>query len=196
MKIQEVLPDHYLRQSSERLIRATYALSYGARVKDLPHTLIVLSDKNDKVHAAAGLRDSSRKYLSEYYLDDKIEAVIGGLTGRPVDRNKIVEVSSLASRTPAISVAFMRGLVLYIEELEFDWAFFTATARLENLLLRMRLPLITLGKACASRIPNPEIWGSYYDADPRVVCLGREQLLPFLTKQRSRAGAGEVRAHG
>ena len=40
-----------------------------------------------------------------------------------------MEVSSLASRTPAISVRFMTGLVLYGEELGFDWGFFTATSR-------------------------------------------------------------------
>jgi len=196
MTIIEVLPNHRLRPSAERLIKAAYMLSYGAHIRSFPNTLIVLSDRNDKVHAAAGLRDSSEAFFSEYYLDDTIEAVIGGLTGQRVGRKKIIEASCLASRTPAISVNFMRELVLYGGELEFDWAFFTATSRLERLLLRMRLPLITLAKASASRVPDPEIWGTYYETDPRVVAFGREQLLPFLQKQHARASACEVRAHG
>ena len=194
MLIHEVPPCHYLRPAAERLIRAAYALSYGARVSIFPNTLIVLSDKNNKVHATAGLRGSSDRYFSEHYLDGGVEAVIGGLTGQRVGRNKIVEVSCLASRSPAISVKFMRELVLYGEELGFDWAFFTATARLEKLLLRMRLPLITLGKASANRVPNPEIWGTYYETDPRVVAFGRKELLPFLMKHKSRAVTCEVRA--
>ena len=89
----------------------------------------------------------------------------------------------------------MTGLVLYGEELGYDWAFFTATSRLEKLLRRMRLPLITLGTASASRVPNPEMWGSYYETDPRVLAFGREQLMPFLRKQEASAPVHEARVH-
>ena len=61
----------------------------------------------------------------------------------------------------------------------------------------MRLPLITLGAASASRVPNPEMWGSYYETNPRVLAFGREQLTPFLLKQTAPArSAGEARVHG
>ncbi len=179
-----------------RLIRAVYALSYGAQVTNFPKTIIGLADNNDRIHAAAGLRDASEPYFSEHYLDAPVETVIGGIAKARVDREAIVEVSSLASRTPAISVRFMTELVLYGEELGFDWAFFTATSRLEKLLRRMRLPLIALGAAKASRVPNPEIWGSYYETDPRVLAFGREQLMPFLQKKAARAPDYEARVHG
>ncbi len=179
-----------------RLIRAVYALSYGAHVTNFPKTIIGLADNKDRIHAAAGLRDASEPYFSEHYLDAPVETVIGGIAKARIDREAIVEVSSLASRTPAISVRFMKELVLYGEELGFDWAFFTATSRLEKLLRRMRLPLIALGAASASRVPNPEIWGSYYETDPRVLAFGREQLMPFLQKKTARAPDYEARVHG
>ena len=116
-----------------------------------------------------------------------LKPIIGGIAKKRVDRETIVEVSSLASRTPAVSVRFMTELVLYGEELGFDWAFFTATSRLEKVLRRMRLPLIALGAASANRVPNPEIWGSYYETDPRVLAFGREQLMPFLLKKAAPA---------
>lgn len=196
MRLVELDSEHPLMPAAYRLIRAVYALSYGACVTSIPKTVIALVDNQDKVHAAAGFRDSSERYFSEYYLDAPVDAVIGRVTRKRVDRDKIVEVSSLASRTPAISVRFMRELVLYGEALGYDWAFFTATSRLEKLLRRMRLPLISLGTASASRVPAPEIWGSYYETDPRVLAFGREQLTPFLMKTAARAAVHEVRPHG
>jgi len=170
-------------------------LNYNADITNFPKAIIGLVDTRDKIHAAAGLRDASEPYFSEYYLDAPVEAVLGCVTRGRVDRRKIVEVSCLASRTPAISVRFMSELVLYGEELGFDWAFFTATSRLEKLLRRMRLPLISLGIASASRVPNPEMWGSYYETDPRVLAFGREQLTPFLIKKAAPAPVHEVRAY-
>ncbi|MGO8955243.1 MAG: thermostable hemolysin [Rhodomicrobium sp.] len=196
MRLLELTIEHPLMPAAYRLIRAVYALSYDACVTCLPKTVIALVDSRGKIHAAAGFRDSSEPYFSEYYLDAPIDAVIGRVARKRVERDKIVEVSSLASRTPAISVHFLRELVLYGEELGYDWAFFTATSRLEKLLRRMRLPLINLGAASASRVPTPAIWGSYYETDPRVLAFGREQLAPFLMKTAARAEVHEVRAHG
>ena len=195
MRITAITPGHPLRPAASRLICAIYYLNYGARITAFPKTIIGLIDKKDKVHAAAGLRDASEPFFSEYYLDAPVEVMIGGLAKARIGRDAIVEVSSLASRTPAISVRFMTGLVLYGEELGFDWAFFTATSRLEKLLRRMRLPLVTLGTASASRVPNPGMWGSYYETDPRVLAFGREQLMPFLRKQAASAPVYEACAH-
>ena len=89
-----------------RLIRAVYALSYDACVTCLPKTVIALVDSRGKIHAAAGFRDSSEPYFSEYYLDAPIDAVIGRSRENASSADKIVEVSCLASRTPAISVQF------------------------------------------------------------------------------------------
>ncbi|MGO9173646.1 MAG: thermostable hemolysin [Rhodomicrobium sp.] len=196
MKLVELTTEHPLMPAAYRLIRAVYSLSYDAHVTSVPRTVIALVDRQDKIHAAAGFRDSSEPYFSEYYLDAPVDAVIGRVTRTRIDRDKIVEVSSLASRTPAISVRFTRELVLYGEELGYDWAFFTATSRLEKLLRRMRLPLISLGAASASRVPTPEIWGTYYETDPRVLAFGREQLTPFLMKTAARGAVHEVRPHG
>jgi Thermostable hemolysin len=196
MRITEITIEHPLRPAATRLIRAAYLLNYNAIVTNIPATVIALADNNDRIHAAAGLRESSEQYFSEYYLDAPVESVIGGIVRKRVDRDKIVEVSCLASRTPAISVHFMTELVLYGEELGFEWAFFTSTSRLEKLLRRMRLPLISLGTASASRVPSPEQWGTYYETHPRVLAFGREQLMPFLMKKAMPAPAGEVRVHG
>jgi hypothetical protein len=195
MKFVEIPFDHPSRPIVSRFIRATYLLSYDARIANLPNTLLALVDKEDKVHAAAGLRDASEPFFSEHYLDLPVETLLSELSRRRVARSAVVEVSCLASRSPAVSANFMRELVFHGEELGYDWAFFTATSRLEKLLRRIRLPLLNLGAASADRVPSPEIWGSYYQTDPRVLAFGREHLKPFLTRWLKPAKAHEVHAY-
>ncbi|MEJ2117141.1 MAG: thermostable hemolysin, partial [Alphaproteobacteria bacterium] len=164
MKLIHVYQGHSLWPATTLFIRTTYLEYYAARIGELPKNIIALVDAQNKVHCAAGLRDASEPYFSEYYLDAPIERVISGIAGKAVERREIVEVSSLTSRTSAASIQFMRDLILYGDTLGFNWAFFTATSRLEKLLRRIHLPLIDLGMASPARIPNPEIWGTYYDA--------------------------------
>jgi hypothetical protein len=181
---------------SSCFIKATYRLHYNARVTHFPKNIIALVDQQNKVHCAAGLRDFSEPYFSEYYLDDHIEAVISVISGKPVKRYEIVEVSCLASRTPAASLHFIQDLIFYSEELAFNWAFFTATSRLERMLRRMRLPLINLGVASSNRVPSPEVWGSYYQTSPQVLAVGREHMAPFLMKRPEAITAPFVYTHG
>ena len=195
MKFLEIPFDHPLRPGVSRFIRETYLLNYDARIVNLPNTLLAIVDEENKVHAAAGLRDASEPFFSEHYLDLPIETLLSEVSWRQVERSAVVEVSCLASSTPAISAHFMRELVLHGEELGYDWTFFTATSRLEKLLRRMRLPLLNLGAASADRVPSPEMWGSYYETDPRVLAFGREDLKPFLMRWLEPVQAHAVHAH-
>jgi Thermostable hemolysin len=196
MTFIEIQQDHDLLPAACRFIRAAYVLKYDAYIANIPNRLVAFADSNDKIHAAAGLRDFTEPFFSEFYLDQPIEAIIGSVARKHVERRNIVEVSCLVSRNPALSMPFLRALVAHAEELGFDWAFFTATKRLETLLRRMRLPLLSLGEASASRVPSPELWGTYYETQPRVLACAREQLLPFLLTKPACGRVQEARAHG
>ncbi len=194
MQLIHISPGHAFWPVTSLFIRSTYLVHYNARIANLPANIVALVDARNQVHCAAGLRDCSEPYLSELYLDERIETVISGLAGKPVERHEIVEVSSLASRTPAASARFMCELIVYGETLGFNWAFFTATLRLRTLLHRLHLPLIELGTASANRVPDPAAWGTYYESEPKVLAIGRDDLAPFLSKTpECEMGA---RAHG
>ncbi|MGB0084429.1 MAG: thermostable hemolysin [Rhodomicrobiaceae bacterium] len=195
MKLIHVTSGHALWPATSLFIRTTYLDHYGARLTNLPANIIALVGGGDKIRCAAGLRDASERFFSEFYLDEPIETVISKRAGKPVGRHETVEVSSLASRTPAASVLFMRELIHYGDLLGFNWAFFTATSRLETLLHRLQLPLIDLGAASSDRVPTPELWGSYYETNPRVLAIGREDLAPFLLSLETETSGG-ARAHG
>ena len=163
-------------------VRTAYLDSYGARLAGLPATMVALVDGQSRILCAAGLRSAPEPFLSESYLEAPVEAVIAERTGKSPRRSEFVEATGLASRMPALSVHFMRELILYGETLGFNWAFFTATNRLEKLLRRINLPLIELGHARRERVPGPEAWGTYYDNSPTVLAIGREHLAPFLAR--------------
>jgi hypothetical protein len=196
MKLTPVSPGHPLWLATSIFVRTTYLDHYGARLTNLPTQIVALLDARQKVHCAAGLRHGSQRFFSEFYLDRPIEAVLSGLAGTPVERREIAEVSSLASRTPAASVRFMRELILYGDSLGFNWAFFTATGRLRTLLERIQLPVTDLGPARADRVPDPGCWGSYYETMPRVLAIGRQDLAPFLVRDAEAEGFAKACAHG
>lgn len=184
MKLIEIDEGHSLWPITSRFIRSMYDKCYNARIVQIPKRVVALVDPDFRVHCAAGLRDSLEPFFSEYYLDEPVEMTIGALSGSRVERREIVEVSSFASRTPGSSVRFISELVSYGEGLGFNWAFFTTTSRLRKVLHRTRLPLIDLGVARSSRVPSPELWGSYYQTNPKVLAIGRRDLAPFLSGRR------------
>jgi hypothetical protein len=196
MKLVHLSSSHPLRPMTSLFIRTAYLEHYSAQITKLPQNIVALIDAQNRVHCAAGLRDCSEPYFSELYLDAPIEQVIGSIANRPVKRKEIVEVSSLASRTPAVSIQFMRDLILYGDTLGFNWAFFTVTSRLEKLLRRIGLPFTILGAASRTRVPNPEKWGTYYDTNPVVMAIGRDDLAPFLIAEPAAEFTKGARAHG
>jgi hypothetical protein len=196
-----VTDGHFLWPAVSAFIRTTYRRHYRARLKHLPRRIVALVGPGEWVQCVAGLRDCTEPFLSEHYLDQPIESVLMQATGLRVERREIVEVSSLASRSQIALVAFVRELIRYGASLDFDWAFFTATDRLEKILRRIELPLIELGDARPERLANRELWGSYYERHPKVFAIGRCDLAPFLCtgeadrERRHRLGASRRTDH-
>ena len=113
---------------------------------------------------AAGLRFAADGFFSECYLDAPVDEVLSACGLLPVRREKIFEVTSLASRAPHMVGSFLRKIIACGEAAGFEWAFFTATAPLKALLERIGLPLMPLADADRSRVANPDAWGTYYAA--------------------------------
>jgi hypothetical protein len=177
-------PRHdHLRPATERLITEVYARRYGARVAALPETLVAMVGKDGVVHCAAGLIFAAEGFFSEVYLNAPIETLLSPLRRTPARRNKIFEVTSLASQAPHLVGGFLRKIIACGEAAGFDWAFFTATAPLTALLERLNLRLVPLGDANSVRVENPEIWGSYYAHAPRVCAVHRDSVAACLGRQ-------------
>jgi hypothetical protein len=175
MRATIILRDHALRAAAERLIAEVYALHYSARITAFPATLVAMISDGGVLFCAAGLRFAADGFFSEVYLDAPVDAVLSAVSGCPVRREKIFEVTSLASRAPHTVGSFLRKIIACGEAAGFDWAFFTATTPLKALLERMSLSLMPLAAADRSRVANPDAWGSYYALAPSVYAVHRER---------------------
>jgi Thermostable hemolysin len=179
-----------LRPAAELLIANVYARRYGARISAFPNTLITLVGVDGGVHCAAGLRFAADGFFSEAYLDAPADALLSALRRTPVNRDKIFEVTSLASQSPRFVGNFLRKIIAGGESAGFEWAFFTATAPLRTLLERMGVALTPLAHADSTRLPNSGMWGSYYAFAPRVCAVHRDAVEACLSRQAQVAANG------
>jgi hypothetical protein len=147
------------RHSAEDFIKKIYAARYGARLETFPSRIIALLDNRDEILCAAGLRFFDDGYFSERYLDTPIENAVSAISARPVNRNAIFEVTTLASRAPLATAEFIAEIGAFGERAGFEWSFFTLTRRLHLMVRRLGIALTYLGEADRRRIADSERWG-------------------------------------
>lgn len=178
-----VSPSHDLRNLAESCVRDVYEQSFDARDLVLPDTLVAWLDDADRPLCVAGIRTAVDGFFSEAYLDDPVERMLSMRTGADVARESVFEITTLASRSPRVSSAFLRELAVFGKTAGFRWSFFTATVRLRKLLLGMGIPAFELSPANPARVAGAERWGSYYSQSP-YVCAVNDQWLDadFLTR--------------
>jgi Thermostable hemolysin len=183
VQILVLTQSHARRSEVEDFIADVYCRHYGATVPTFPPTLIALIGSDGQFLCASGLRFAETGFFSECYLDQPIEGLLAQASGAAVRRERIFEVSGLASRAPQRSAQFLRYIVSYGESAGFDWAFFTATARLRDLLRALGLPMLILCDADKRRAQSPHVWGSYYDGAPLVCAISRSSAQVYLNGQ-------------
>jgi hypothetical protein len=183
-----VTRDDPSRPDLEAFIKRIYRLTYNASVEDFPGLLIAFRGDSDELLCAAGLRTAEDGFFSENYLDAPIEKILGEVSGEPVGREEIVEVSTLVSLAPAEVFKFIADMISFGKANRFSWSFFTATARLRRIVEKLGLSPIYLADADHRRIANFERWGNYYAEQPRVYAITSPPLAAGIsaTQQRER----------
>lgn len=184
---------HVRRAEIERFIEARFEKAFGARLpRHYPLlTCLCANDAGGEILAAAGVRFAEEGPLFlEQYLDSPVEQAVAVAFGRPVARDSIVEIGSLASDSPDASLRLFGALASWLAD-HCGRRFAVATARpeLERLLGRAGFGLSTLGHANPRRLgEGAGDWGSYYARTPRVFAgeIGDSSALPLL-RQRLRA---------
>ena len=167
-----------LRSVVEDAIRKLYWKRYGAFLSSFASTIVAEVNQSGQLECAAGIRFGNEAFFSECYLDLPIEQALGDHLTNPAHRDRIVEVCHLAGVNPGRSLPFVQKLIELLRTMDTEWAIFTATKPLRNLLQRNRLAMIELGSADKSRVPNPEHWGDYFRHDPRIMAVSRMAFAP------------------
>lgn len=162
---------HAQRAQTEAFIRDVYEQVFGARGLEFPSMLIALLGGDDRLLCAAGLRTAGEGFFSEAYLDAPIEDVLCARLRKPVVREAVFEVNTLASQKVEVSPVFLRQIAELGRRAGFEWCFFTAGIRLRKLLRHLDIPILELDPADPRRLANPERWGTYYRHSPRVCAV-------------------------
>lgn len=163
--------DHPLRPAAEVQVAGVYRRSFGAVIRAYPDLLAARLDAAGAPRCVAGVQFGLQNCFSEQYLDRPVEEFLGERDGRPVGRDEIIEVTTLASSRPAESIRLLRDIVDHGRSLGMRWGVFTATGRLRRALPRLGLELVALGPALRDRVANPQDWGSYYETAPWVCAI-------------------------
>ena len=172
----EILEMHALpskrRARIEQFIRAEFREHFGARITTFMPVLVGLHDSRGEVLGAVGCRSAADERLFlETYTQAPIESVIAERLGVNVRRDEIVEVGSLACRNGRVAMAMVQALVPHLLEAGFSWVVFTGADTVVRVFQRLHLAPQELCIAEQSKLDadQREIWGSYYEHDPKVM---------------------------
>lgn len=170
------------RCTAEQFIATQFLKAYGARIGTFMPDLMGLYDQNT-LAAVCGLRvaDTGPLFL-ERYLEHPADMLLDGMSGRPVNRHSLVEVGNLSISRPGYARHLVYWLTQYLHQAGREWVVFSAVPALRNNFLRLGIPLVTLGAACADRLPDAEAatWGSYYAQRPQVTAVRVEAAFKAL----------------
>jgi hypothetical protein len=159
------------RTEFEAYVGAAFRRRHAATVHSFMPTLLGFRDTAGQLRGVAGLRGAAAECLYlEQYLDAPIEAAIAASIGRIVRRDEIVEVGNLAGASCRTAMRMVVQLPAHLLSRDFRWIAFTATSAVRKILLGLGAPLVELARADGARVAGSnDEWGSYYQADPRVL---------------------------
>ena len=153
------------------LIQNHYREAFGATILRTYAHYRSVGDPGNPTAALGYTSAGAGPLFLERYLDAPAEAVVGARLGRPVARDRIVEIGHFATRHPFAMIDLwwdVAGALAPGAEV----AIATLTRPLRDAMARIGVPLILLGTARPERAGDSgQDWGRYYAFDP-MVCLG------------------------
>ena len=161
-----------LRSAAEDAIQTLYWKRYNAILATFAPTIVAELDSTGGIACAAGLRFGYGLLYLENYLNLPVEQFLELHVADAVSRDRVVEVCHLASPDPGRSLSFVHKLIEMLRAMRTEWAIFTATKLLRSLLQRSGLPMLELARAERARVSDSEMWGSYFEHDPRIMAVG------------------------
>lgn len=146
---------------------------YRARISVNFPKIMALTNRNDKLISAVGIRNAADNNLFlEQYLDKKIEEILSEITHSKVERSEIVEIGSLASNKKNAARCLYVALSAYLKNEGYKYAVMTSTDYLKKYFEKSGLKPIIIAKAEQERLENKEVdWGTYYESNPKVMML-------------------------
>lgn len=162
-----------LYRAALRHVAETYEKAFSAKITARPSRLVVTVANDGQIACAASIRCHDEGFFSQHYMDGPVSEVLGQRTGLKIASQGILEVGSLACRSPFQIYPTLQAVFEWGRARGIGWGLFTATVQIRRLVVRARIQPILLTRAEAARVPDAGSWGTYYDNDPWV-CAFRD----------------------
>jgi len=164
------------RARLEAFIKEAFKRAHGASIHYFMPELMSLHRTDGTLMATCGLRPAGYEPLFlERYLSSSVEQVLSDIGGTGISRHGITEIGNLAVAKPENIRCLLACINLYMHRTDTEWAVFTGTRSLKNALVKLNMPLLSLGHARIDHIPPEERghWGKYYEENPEVLAIKR-----------------------
>lgn len=187
------------------LVQNKYKRTFDADVMPKPDCFVAcyvpsLEGTGSELVACTGVTfGSSKRFFSERYLDEPVEALLSRVDGVPVSRESIVEVGSLASIQRDVGSELVRITPLLMWCLGKQYIFCTASQPLRRLFTRVGITFQPLAESNISRLDEADRgrWGSYYELQPETGYIrlgGHADLISNSVKRYRFSVARETRS--
>lgn len=186
-------------QLTQNFIKQVYEVSHKAKLSyfmpllfsgfSAPYNCLDASTNTFIPSVAIGLKPVTQSAVFlEQYLSAPIDVAITQIAGKPVARERIVEIGNLASQSAGNARLMIAFLVFYLSTVDLegpqtcqpnistkaDWAVCTGTNAVRHILASMGIESHVIAKATIEALTSPEeqsSWGSYYDNNPLVLAI-------------------------
>lgn len=166
------------RERVERYIAAIFSAAYRASVLEFLPLLVFLEQDSD-LQAALGLRCAREGSLfCEAYLPHPVEQHVRESFGRRVNRSQVMELGNLVSSQPGQAVALYLLVVAALGQAGISHLLFAANRAVRLSIKRcgfVTREICAADPACLQG--RSQMWGSYYDGDPKVVLADIRQAV-------------------
>lgn len=158
------------RAELECFVQAAFQRAHGAIVAEFLPLLLALRSPAGQLLGVAGYREAGAGPLFlEHYLGGPVEHVLAERVSAPVSRGRVAEIGNFATTGCRSGRLLIGMLIPFLQRQGHHWAVFTGTGSVRRIMVRMGLDLLELARARPEAVAEPQRWGRYYTADPRVM---------------------------
>ena len=169
------------RSQAENFIKAGFKKSYGAIISvSMPQILTV---ENGKLKAALGIRSAKSPLFIEQYLSVPVEQ-LNILASEKIRRNEIVEFGSLYSNANRFTIPLFLVTAVSLYCRNYKYLVFSGTEQVLTILKKAGVNFSYVCDADQNLLAaSDDDWGSYYQADPKVVLVSLSKVMRVIDKQ-------------
>ncbi|PJC86030.1 delta-VPH [Vibrio sp. HA2012] len=184
LNLEVIDRQHPLWEQAVSQIQERYRQAFDARLCSYMPIFTALM-QSEHIISLCGYRIAEGETLFlEQYLAKPADVILSETFDTYVLRKSLVEFGQLGSFTKGISYIHFLKMTETLVEQGMEWCIFTATDPLYALMKRLGLSPVVIADADPDKIPHaPEIWGTYYQYQPRVFAGNLKHGLELLSSR-------------